>query len=80
MTVQFWLGLPSQVATVMGVSLTAESPVSATHLPARYPDTIGPETGRAALITDTVPSPMLVTQAVSVARFTATPTGRCRRG
>src|ERR1700722_19493611 len=41
-TVQFWPGLPSQVAMVMGVSLTAESPLSATHLFARYPDTIGP--------------------------------------
>ena len=47
-TVQSWPGLPSQGAMVMGVLLAAESPVSATHLPARYPDTIGPETGPAA--------------------------------
>ncbi len=60
-TVQSWPGLPSQGAMVMGVLLAAESPVSATHLPARYPDSIGPETGWAALITDTVSSPRLVT-------------------
>jgi len=53
-TVQYWPGLPSQVAMVMGVSLAAASPLSATQRVARYPDTIGPETGLAALITDTV--------------------------
>src|ERR1700678_2883879 len=60
-TVQSWLGLPLQVARVTGVSLTVESPVSATHLFARDPDTIGPETSAAALITDTVSSALLLT-------------------
>ena len=60
-TVQSWPGLPSQLAIVMGVSLTSESPGSATHRVARYPDTIGPETGPVALITDTVLSPELAT-------------------
>ena len=33
--VQSWLGLWSQVAMVTGVSLTAESPLSAAHRAAR---------------------------------------------
>src|ERR1700685_3918461 len=53
-TVQSWLGLPLQVARVMGVSFAVESPVSATHSFARDPDTIGPVISAAALITDTV--------------------------
>ncbi len=60
-TVQSWAGLPLQVARVTGVSLAAESPLSAAQRVARYPDTIGPETGPAALITDTVLSPSLAT-------------------
>src|SRR5580658_9748061 len=47
-TVQSWPGLPSQAATTIGVLLAAESSLSATHLSAWYPDTIGPVAAKVA--------------------------------